>query len=121
MAEIDGLLKLMTEKGSSDLHVKAGSPPAIRLNGRLVVLREYQPLDADATRVLAMGMMDDRQKATFENHREVDFAYSVSGVGRFRVNVFHQRGAWASRFGASPPTVRPCRTGLAPHRHQARR
>jgi twitching motility protein PilT len=93
MAEIDGLLQLMTEKGSSDLHVKAGSPPAIRLNGRLVVLREYQPLDADATRVLAMGMMDDRQKATFENHREVDFAYSVSGVGRFRVNVFHQRGS----------------------------
>jgi twitching motility protein PilT len=93
MAEIDGLLQLMTEKGSSDLHVKAGSPPAIRLNGRLVVLREYQPLDAAATRVLAMGMMDDRQKATFENHREVDFAYSVSGVGRFRVNVFHQRGS----------------------------
>jgi len=93
MAEIDGLLKLMTERGSSDLHVKAGSPPAIRLNGKLVVLREYQPLDSEATRVLAMGMMDDRQKTTFENHREVDFAYSVSGVGRFRVNVFHQRGS----------------------------
>lgn len=93
MAEIDGLLKLMTDKGSSDLHVKAGSPPAIRLNGKLVVLREFQPLNADATKVLAMGMMDDRQKVTFENHREVDFAYSVSGVGRFRVNVFHQRGS----------------------------
>jgi twitching motility protein PilT len=93
MAEIDGLLKLMTEKGSSDLHVKAGSPPAIRLNGKLVVLREFQPLNAEAAQVLAMGMMDDRQKATFENHREVDFAYSVSGVGRFRVNVFHQRGS----------------------------
>ena len=93
MAEIDGLLKLMTEKGSSDLHVKAGSPPAIRLNGKLVVLREFQPLNSEATQVLAMGMMDERQKATFDNHREVDFAYSVSGVGRFRVNVFHQRGS----------------------------
>lgn len=93
MAEIDGLLKLMTEKGSSDLHVKAGSPPAIRLNGKLVVMREFQPLTADATQVLAAGMMDERQKVTFENHREVDFAYSVSGVGRFRVNVFHQRGS----------------------------
>jgi twitching motility protein PilT len=93
MAEIDGLLKLMTEKGSSDLHVKAGSPPAIRLNGKLVVLREFQPLNAEAAKVLAMGMMDERQKTTFENHREVDFAYSVSGVGRFRVNVFHQRGS----------------------------
>ena len=93
MAEIDALLKLMTDKGSSDLHVKAGSPPAVRLNGKLVVMREYQPLNADATKILAMGMMDDRQKNTFENHREVDFAYSVSGVGRFRVNVFHQRGS----------------------------
>jgi twitching motility protein PilT len=94
MAEIDVLLKLMTERGSSDLHLKAGSAPAVRLNGRLVVLRdEYQPLGPEQTKALALGMMDDRQQATFENHREIDFAYSVSGVGRFRVNVFHQRGS----------------------------
>ncbi|MDY0087765.1 MAG: PilT/PilU family type 4a pilus ATPase [Coriobacteriia bacterium] len=93
MAEIDGLLKLMTEKGSSDLHVKAGSPPAIRLNGKLIVMREYQPLTDETTRLLALGMMDDRQKSTLENHREVDFAYSLPGIGRFRVNVFHQRGS----------------------------
>ncbi len=93
MAEIDGLLKLMTEKGSSDLHVKVGSPPAIRLNAKLVVLRELQPLTAEQTKVLALGMMDERQRASFENHREIDFAYSLSGVGRFRVNVFHQRGS----------------------------
>lgn len=93
MAEIDGLLKLMTEKGSSDLHVKVGSPPAIRLNGKLVVLRELQPLNSEQTRILALGIMDDRQKVSFENHREIDFAYSLSGVGRFRVNVFHQRGS----------------------------
>jgi twitching motility protein PilT len=95
MAEIDGLLKLMTDQGSSDLHVKAGSPPAIRQNGRLVVLREVQPLAPDVTVRLALGMMDDRQKASFENHCEADFAYSLSGVGRFRVNVFHQRGSVA--------------------------
>ncbi len=93
MAEIDGLLKLMTEKGSSDLHVKVGSPPAIRLNGKLIVLRELQPLNSEQTRILALGIMDDRQKVSFENHREIDFAYSLSGVGRFRVNVFHQRGS----------------------------
>ncbi len=93
MAEIDGLLKLMTERGSSDLHVKVGSPPAVRLNGKLVVLREVQALTSEQTKTLALGMMDDRQSATFENHREVDFAYSLSGVGRFRVNVFHQRGS----------------------------
>jgi len=93
MADIDGLLKLMAERGSSDLHLKVGSPPAIRLNGKLVVLRELPALTPEATKKLAAGMMDERQRQSFINHREVDFAYSVSGIGRFRVNVFHQRGS----------------------------
>jgi len=94
MAEIDGLLKTMTDRGSSDLHIKVGSPPAVRLNGKLIVLRdEFQPLSPEQTKQLAIGMMDERQKGSFENHREIDFAYSLSGVGRFRVNVFHQRGS----------------------------
>lgn len=93
MAEIDGLLKLMTDRGSSDLHIKVGSPPAVRLNGRLVVLNEYPSLTPEQTQALALGMMDERQMQTFEHHREADFAYSVEGVGRFRVNVFHQRGS----------------------------
>ena len=92
VAEIDGLLRMMAERGSSDLHLKVGSCPAVRLNGRLVVMRDLPVLTPEATRTLALGMMDERQRVTFENHREVDFAYSVSGVGRFRVNVFHQRG-----------------------------
>jgi twitching motility protein PilT len=95
MAEIDGLLKLMTERGSSDLHLKVGSPPAVRLNGKLIVLREVPTLTPDVTARLAQGIMDERQKQTFELHPEVDFAYSLPGVGRFRVNVFHQRGSVA--------------------------
>lgn len=93
MAEIDSLLKLMADRGSSDLHIKVGSPPAVRLNAKLVVLRDLPSLTAEATHKLAIGMMDERQQQSFENHREIDFAYSVSGVGRFRVNVFHQRGS----------------------------
>ena len=93
VAEIDGLLKLMTERGSSDLHVKVGSPPAIRLNGKLIVLREMEPLSAEQAKILAICMMDERQAKSFENHREIDFAYSLEGVGRFRVNVFRQRGS----------------------------
>ncbi len=93
MPEIRELLAMMAKRGSSDLHIKAGSPPAIRLNGKLIVLQEMQPLVAETTRTLALSLMDDRQKASFENHREVDFAYSLSGVGRFRVNVYHQRGS----------------------------
>ncbi|HEY3316941.1 MAG TPA: PilT/PilU family type 4a pilus ATPase [Coriobacteriia bacterium] len=93
MAEIDGLLKYMADQGSSDLHLKAGSPPAIRLNGRLIVIRDLQKLTAEQTSALAFGMMDERQRASFENRQESDFAYSLPGVGRFRVNVFHQRGS----------------------------
>jgi len=93
VAEIDGLLKVMTERGSSDLHIKVGSPPAIRLNGRLLVMHDIPALTPEQTYVLATGMMDERQKSSFENHRETDFAYSLQGVGRFRVNVFHQRGS----------------------------
>jgi twitching motility protein PilT len=93
MAEIDGLLKIMAERGSSDLHIKAGSPPAVRLNGKLIILAEIPPLTPDQTHALAVGMMGEAQRATFENAREADFAYSMSGVGRFRVNVFHQRGS----------------------------
>ncbi len=93
MAEIDGLLKMMTDNGSSDLHLKVGSPPAVRLNGKLTVLRELPTLTPEATSRLATSMMDERQKISFDNHRELDFAYSLPGVGRFRVNVFHQRGS----------------------------
>ena len=93
MAQIDGLLRIMTERGSSDLHVKVGNSPAIRLNGKLVVMRELPVLTAEQTLALALGMMNDVQRAAFENSCEADFAYSVSGVGRFRVNAFHQRGS----------------------------
>jgi twitching motility protein PilT len=93
MAEIDGLLQIMTERGSSDLHVKVGSPPAIRLNGKLVVLRDLPPLTPEQTYALAVGMMGEAQKESFDKACEADFAYSLGGVGRFRVNVFHQRGS----------------------------
>ncbi len=93
MAEIDGILRYMTERGASDLHIKAGAPPAIRLHGRLVTISEMPPLTPEQTHMLAVGMMDDLVKRSFENHPEVDFAYSLDGVGRFRVNVFHQRGS----------------------------
>ena len=93
MPEIDGLLQMMSEQGSSDLHLKAGSPPAVRLNGRLIVLKELQPLSAAQSEALARGMMTEQQRALFDSAHEADFAYSLSGVGRFRVNVFYQRGS----------------------------
>jgi twitching motility protein PilT len=93
MAEIDGLLKLMTDRGASDLHIKVGSPPALRLHSRLVMVSEIPRLTPEQTHILASGMMDDDQRAKLEAGGEVDFAYSLSGVGRFRVNAFRQRGS----------------------------
>jgi len=93
VTQIDDLLRYMADQGSSDLHLKVGSPPAIRLNGRLILLRDLPVLNPEATKALAVSIMDERQRASFENRCECDFAYSLSGVGRFRVNVFHQRGS----------------------------
>jgi len=93
VAQIDGLLKLMIERGASDLHLKVGSPPAIRVNGKLVLLKEIAPLTPEQTAVLARGVMDDMQKVHLDSTRETDFAYSLPGVGRFRFNVFRQRGS----------------------------
>ena len=109
MAEIDKLLGYMAEHGSSDLHLKAGSPPAVRLNGRLILLRDLPVLTPEATKALAFDMMDDRQRESFENRCESDFAYSLRGVGRFRVNVFHQRGSIGQppALGHKPQKIRP--------------
>ncbi len=93
MAAIDDLLRLMTERGASDLHLKVGSPPALRIANRLGVLDDLQPLTPQDTETLARSMMDERQNAAFDHHYEADFAYSLHGIGRFRVNVFHQRGS----------------------------
>jgi twitching motility protein PilT len=90
---IDDLLRFMTERGASDLHIKVGSPPALRINGRLGQVTDMATLSADDTEVLALSMMDEGQRASFSHRYETDFAYSLSGVGRFRVNVFHQRGS----------------------------
>ncbi|NTU72229.1 MAG: PilT/PilU family type 4a pilus ATPase [Coriobacteriia bacterium] len=92
MAEIDGLLKLMTDRGASDLHIKVGSPPALRIASRLAVMSEIATLTAEQTMMLAVGMMNERQREQFDAGKEVDFAYELAGVGRFRVNAFRQRG-----------------------------
>src|SRR5512136_477988 len=92
MAQLDGLLKIMADQDASDLHIKAGSAPALRLNNRLTVLKDLPSLTPEQTRALALELMDERTRGYFEQNLEADFAYSLSGVGRFRVNVFHQRG-----------------------------
>jgi twitching motility protein PilT len=90
--EINDLLKIATERKASDLHLKVGSHPVIRVNGKLIPLAELARLTQEDTIAMAFSIMSGRQKQKFKDHFEIDIAYSVPGLGRFRVNVFQQRG-----------------------------
>jgi twitching motility protein PilU len=86
------LLKLMLGKRGSDLFITVGFPPAIKVDGKMTPVSN-QPLTATHTAELARSIMNDRQAADFEAHKECNFAINPSGVGRFRVNAFVQQGA----------------------------
>src|SRR5262245_5856648 len=90
--EINDLLKIATERKASDLHLKVGSHPVIRVNGKLIPLAELGRLTQEDTIAMAFSIMSGRQKQKFKDHFEIDIAYSVPGLGRFRVNIFQQRG-----------------------------
>ncbi|HKQ62006.1 MAG TPA: type IV pilus twitching motility protein PilT [Candidatus Polarisedimenticolaceae bacterium] len=89
---INDLLKLSTERGASDLHLKVGSFPVIRVNGRLLPMTDQKRLMQEDSIAMAFSIMSARQKQKFKDHFEIDMAYSVPGLGRFRCNVFQQRG-----------------------------
>ena len=90
---INDLLKVACEQGASDLHLKVGSHPVIRIDGRLTPLLDAKRLMQEDTISMAFAIMSGRQKQKFKENLEIDFAYSVPGFGRFRCNVFQQRGA----------------------------
>lgn len=93
MADINDYLQQLVEKNGSDLHVKAGGPAFVRVDGELKPLSALPQVSPTDTERFAFSMMDDRLAQRFVDTNEADFAYSVSGVGRFRVNVFRQRGS----------------------------
>jgi twitching motility protein PilT len=90
---IDDLLRMACERKSSDLHLKVGNYPHVRINGELVPLVETKRLAAEDTLGIALGMMTNRQKQKFKENAELDMAYGVAGLGRFRCNFFQQRGS----------------------------
>ncbi|MFQ5701675.1 MAG: type IV pilus twitching motility protein PilT [Acidobacteriota bacterium] len=89
---INDLLKTASERGASDLHLKVGSHPVIRINGELIPLVEIKRLMQEDTIAMAFSIMSGRQKQKFKDNFEIDIAYSVPGLGRFRCNIFQQRG-----------------------------
>lgn len=92
MADINEFLKHLVDEKGSDLHLKVGSPPFVRVSG---ILRraDYDVMTPADTERAAMDMMNQEQAMTFKEKGEIDFAYSIDNLGRFRVNVFRQRGA----------------------------
>ncbi|HEX8162681.1 MAG TPA: type IV pilus twitching motility protein PilT [Pyrinomonadaceae bacterium] len=104
--KIDDLLRSATACGASDLHIKAGSIPVMRVDGELRPVLEAPRLKQEDTLDLAFSIMSNRQKQRFKEASEVDIAYGLSGVGRFRANVFQQRGTVSMVLRVIPDRVR---------------
>ncbi|MHB0979750.1 MAG: type IV pilus twitching motility protein PilT [Thermoleophilia bacterium] len=92
MNTMDELLQIMVQAGASDLHVKAGSPPVLRVDGELKPL-DVPALSPEDTKDYAASLMSDKQIRRFSETNELDFAHSAPRIGRFRVNVYRQRGS----------------------------
>src|SRR5438876_11223278 len=89
---IDDLLRRAVENKSSDLHLKVGNHPYLRVDGLLTAITEVPRVTPEEMLSMAFSMMTNRQKQKFKEETELDMAYGVAGLGRFRVNVFQQRG-----------------------------
>jgi len=90
---IDDLLRMAMSFGASDLHLRAGSFPVVRVTGELKPLGGVPKLSQDETLEMAFSMMSNRQKQHFKDSLEVDIGYGVNGLGRFRVNIFQHRNS----------------------------
>jgi twitching motility protein PilT len=104
--KIDDLLRAATQFGASDLHCKAGSQPFMRIGGELRPVAGTPRLTQEDTLDMAFSMMSNRQKQRFKEVSEADIAYGVSGLGRFRANIFQQRGTVGMVLRVIPDKVR---------------
>ncbi len=100
--ELNEILKIALKGGASDIHLKPGLPPMFRVDGALVPLKNGERLVPDQVQKMAMTIMNPVQRQRFEDSREVDLAYGIPGLGRFRVNVFQQRGSVGIVFRVIP-------------------
>ncbi len=111
---INDLLKIASERGASDLHLKVGSHPVIRVHGDLQPLVELKRLMQEDTIAMAFSIMSGRQKQKFKDNFELDIAYSVPGLGRFRCNIFQQRGTVGLVLRVIPVKIRTFQELLLP-------
>jgi twitching motility protein PilT len=106
-AALDTMLAELVQHGGSDLHLTVGAPPMIRVHGDLRPLPGYDPLGPDDTALLVRAVLDDKQWQRFEDELEMDIAYDLPEVSRFRVNCFQQRNAYGSVMRAIPHVIKP--------------
>jgi len=106
MFEIDSALRTLVERQGSDLHVKVGVPPTVRLHGELAQLEGYQPLSPEETEKALRDIAESRSLEEFDSSGEADFSYSIPGLSRFRVNAFRQRGSVSIVCRAIPFEIR---------------
>jgi twitching motility protein PilT len=99
------VLTKMVEARASDVHLTPGFPPALRVRGRITPLDDYPPLGSQDTRDIVYSILNDAQRKRFENQQQLDFAYAIPNVARFRVNCFFQRGAVSAAFRHIPSEI----------------
>ncbi len=105
MAKIDELFKLMVEKGASDLHLVSGAPPYLRLHGEMAKV-ERPALTAEEAQLMIFEILTEKQKKEFITNWELDCAYTIEALGRFRVNVFMQRKGIGAVFRVIPTKIK---------------
>jgi twitching motility protein PilT len=109
------LLMEVVDRRASDLHMTAGAPPMVRVRGRLSAVEGYPVLKATDTREIVYSILSNAQRQKLENNWQIDFAYTIPGRARFRVNAYFQRAAVGAAFRLIPFEVTPLRSlGLPP-------
>ena len=112
---IEKIAREAVDRNATDIHITAGVPPIIRVDGRLIPLIGYPPMTPKDTQEFIYSFMNEKQKKTFEEKKELDFSFGIKGIGRFRVNVFYQRGTVAAALRRIPYEIKPMEElGLIP-------
>lgn len=100
------IITQMMQRGASDLHITAGAPPTIREKGTLRPLADYPPLTPNQTRAIIYGILSNDQRQRLEERLQLDFAYSVPRMARFRINCYFQRNAMSAAFRLIPSEIK---------------
>lgn len=105
MAQIDQLFKIMVAQGASDLHLSSGAPPYLRLHGEMVKV-EHPELNNEGVQTLVFEILNEKQRRLFIENWELDCSYAVTGLGRFRCNIFMQRRGMGAVFRVIPEVIK---------------